>query len=528
MSSPTSQGSRQLYITVAEAQLVRIFDSLRPAQDVFVQLVCGYDDGTEKVVGKTEVCKNGNFFPRWNEQFRTTRGRGKTLKFKVFVDHLWRNAVLCGEAEFDLDNLWSRQLPGVQKVPVALYKKNEQTGVLTLALEFIEGSSGGMDVTPAAAGLGLMPQGSSNGHHAFAGAGYGGMHGGGMGGGMGGVDAASGGLMRPGSGGGMPPGGPERFAVGGPPPHMAAEHGARVEAAGGPMDMAGYGARPAGYGGACGSNASPERGQQQLPQQQPQAAAAGQAAPVGYRMGMAGLMGGGAGQPAPDRFAQQQQQQPQPQQLAAAPGARRPAAPAPACSHEQARYAAAGDPRLQEGGGFGEQRGQYGAPWPGGHQRPVVAAAPHQGGRPLGDGPMLRPQVAGGPDRFAPQRMGAIGEDSPMVHHQQQQQQQQQHAMMPAAGRQPVSNYTDSQSYGVGGGGSSQGSSRLPGASAVSSAAGQDPRAHSGVGSLTTQGGTGPTSISSKAPPQSGVSDGGSMYATGASGQWWNSFIDRG
>eukprot|EP00928_Gymnodinium_smaydae_P037704 TRINITY_DN26132_c0_g1_i1.p1 TRINITY_DN26132_c0_g1~~TRINITY_DN26132_c0_g1_i1.p1 ORF type:complete len:345 (-),score=77.97 TRINITY_DN26132_c0_g1_i1:42-1076(-) len=135
MAAASMFQGRMLVITVAEAQLVRIFDSLKQSQDVFVQLVCMYPDGSEKVVGRTETCKGGNFFPRWNEQFRTTRGKGKSLKFRIFVDHLWRSATLCGEAEVDLDNLWSRGMAGSAKVPVPLFKKSEQTGVLCILLE---------------------------------------------------------------------------------------------------------------------------------------------------------------------------------------------------------------------------------------------------------------------------------------------------------------------------------------------------------------------------------------------------------
>jgi len=65
------------------------------------------------------------------------------LKFKVLIDHLWRNQALCGEAEFDLNSLWSRAQPTPQKVMVPLYKKGDQTGVLqiNLALQGGENSS---------------------------------------------------------------------------------------------------------------------------------------------------------------------------------------------------------------------------------------------------------------------------------------------------------------------------------------------------------------------------------------------------
>lgn len=134
----------QLDIRIVEARLVRIFDSLKPNQDVFVQLVCGYEDGTEKVVGRTEVCKNGNLAPRWNQRFlcgRDASKGGRTLKFKVHIDHVWRSPVLCGEAEFTLDTLWRRASGRPQEVPVPLFKKGEQTGQLLISIA-LQGSTG--------------------------------------------------------------------------------------------------------------------------------------------------------------------------------------------------------------------------------------------------------------------------------------------------------------------------------------------------------------------------------------------------
>jgi len=131
-------GDVKLSVTVAEAQLVRIFDSLKPNQDVFVQLVCGYEDGTEKVVGKTEVCFRGNFHPKWNEDFLIDRDPSqgsRTLKFRVHIDHIWRNPVLCGEAEFAVDNLWTKATAGPQRVVVPLFKRgSERTGILRISV----------------------------------------------------------------------------------------------------------------------------------------------------------------------------------------------------------------------------------------------------------------------------------------------------------------------------------------------------------------------------------------------------------
>lgn len=127
---------RQLDIKVLEAQLVRIFDKISVTQDVFVQLVCGYEDGSEKVVGRTPSHKKGNLAPKWNHTFETRRGGGKTLKFKVFRDHLLKSPVLCGEAEFDLDTMWARSASAgaAMTVPVTLFKRGEQTGVLYIGL----------------------------------------------------------------------------------------------------------------------------------------------------------------------------------------------------------------------------------------------------------------------------------------------------------------------------------------------------------------------------------------------------------
>jgi len=144
---PTSEDVR-LCVTVAEAQLVRIFDSLKPNQDVFVQLVCGYEDGTEKVVGKTEVCYRGNFHPKWNDDFLIDRDPSqgsRTIKFRVHIDHIWRNPVLCGEAEFAVDNLWTKAKSGPQRVVVPLFKRgSERTGILKISVAMQRGVAPGL------------------------------------------------------------------------------------------------------------------------------------------------------------------------------------------------------------------------------------------------------------------------------------------------------------------------------------------------------------------------------------------------
>lgn len=132
--------NRQLIIRIVEANLFRIFDSLSPNQDVFVQLVCCYDDGREKVVGATEPCVQGNLNPRWNERFVCSRGTGKTMKLKVCVDHLIRSHVFCGEVEFELDSLWNRAMAGPQDLQESLIKRGEQTGVLLINIA-LQGST---------------------------------------------------------------------------------------------------------------------------------------------------------------------------------------------------------------------------------------------------------------------------------------------------------------------------------------------------------------------------------------------------
>lgn len=159
MSLP-SRRQLQLDVVIIDAQLTRIFDSFKNNQDVFVQMVCNYADGSQVVVGRTEVCRNGNLHPRWSERFLCGRdsGRGgKTLVFQLHIQHNWRNPVLCGEAEFGLDNLWSRAAAGAQKVPVPLFKKGEQTGILNIQIA-LQGSSAGNEAvaTPKAAAVQVM------------------------------------------------------------------------------------------------------------------------------------------------------------------------------------------------------------------------------------------------------------------------------------------------------------------------------------------------------------------------------------
>ncbi|CAK0835162.1 unnamed protein product [Prorocentrum cordatum] len=133
---------KHIDITVVEAELVRIFDSLKPTQDVFVQLACGLADGTEQVVGRTEVCKNGNLRPQWNERFNWDFDGscgGRTLKFTVQIGHTVRKEVLCGEAEFDLATLCNRAASGPQDLRIPLFKRDEQTGRLRIGFSLGEG-----------------------------------------------------------------------------------------------------------------------------------------------------------------------------------------------------------------------------------------------------------------------------------------------------------------------------------------------------------------------------------------------------
>jgi hypothetical protein len=126
-------------VRVLEAQLVRIFDSLKPNQDVFVQLVrCSSDlAGDEHVLGRTENCRHAELHPRWDSASFLCPDclrPGDTLKFRVQVDHIVRTPTLCGEAEFSVDLLRSKAELGGQSVSVPLFKRGEQTGVLQIRI----------------------------------------------------------------------------------------------------------------------------------------------------------------------------------------------------------------------------------------------------------------------------------------------------------------------------------------------------------------------------------------------------------
>mmetsp|Transcript_13357 Transcript_13357/g.30465 ORF Transcript_13357/g.30465 Transcript_13357/m.30465 type:complete len:235 (+) Transcript_13357:80-784(+) len=125
--------SDQLMITIVEADLVRIFDKVMRKQDVYAQLVSTYDDGTCNVVGRTQICKDGNMKPRWSESFAYNRGRALNLTFQVIADRSWRGEVLCGEAVIDMASLWSRAYGGAP-VLLPLLKNEGQTGVLHLSV----------------------------------------------------------------------------------------------------------------------------------------------------------------------------------------------------------------------------------------------------------------------------------------------------------------------------------------------------------------------------------------------------------
>lgn len=144
MSVPSLQAvmaQPKLQITVREATLVRIFDSLSTTQNLLTSLVCLYDDGQEKTVGQTDVCRNGNRNPKWNFLFVCGRGAGKMLRFQVKVDHTLRNQVVCGEAEVNLEEIW-REASTPTIINLALYKKGEKTGVLSVGLQLVSDDDG--------------------------------------------------------------------------------------------------------------------------------------------------------------------------------------------------------------------------------------------------------------------------------------------------------------------------------------------------------------------------------------------------
>mmetsp|Transcript_58811 Transcript_58811/g.140214 ORF Transcript_58811/g.140214 Transcript_58811/m.140214 type:complete len:259 (-) Transcript_58811:332-1108(-) len=136
--------SDQISITVVEADLVRIFDKVMKKQDVYAQLVSTYDDGTRNVVGRTQICRDGNMKPRWSESFTYSRGRAMSLTFQVIADRAWRGEVLCGEAVVDMAGLWNRAYGGAP-VLLPLVKNEGQTGVLHLLLgqNALQGLPGG-------------------------------------------------------------------------------------------------------------------------------------------------------------------------------------------------------------------------------------------------------------------------------------------------------------------------------------------------------------------------------------------------
>ncbi|CAE8679629.1 unnamed protein product, partial [Polarella glacialis] len=118
-------------LSVSDAELFRIFDSLKGTQDLFVQIIRCLHDGTEKVVARTATCVLGDLLPTWNEQFIVRRGGGKALKFRVFAEHFWRSDVLCGEAILDAITLEQAFSSGsVQGMELSLQKKGECTGQL--------------------------------------------------------------------------------------------------------------------------------------------------------------------------------------------------------------------------------------------------------------------------------------------------------------------------------------------------------------------------------------------------------------
>ncbi|CAK0851260.1 unnamed protein product [Prorocentrum cordatum] len=131
----------RLEVSVVEAQLVRIFDSLKLNQDVFVQLLwCSSDPAVgERPIGRTGTCRQAELHPRWdNEVFlcdSVAASPGDTLKLRVQVDHVVRQPVLCGEAEFGLEALRGRAALGAAgRVAVPLFKRGERTGVLHIGV----------------------------------------------------------------------------------------------------------------------------------------------------------------------------------------------------------------------------------------------------------------------------------------------------------------------------------------------------------------------------------------------------------
>jgi len=129
-----SAQDRQLDILIQGADLVRIFDSIRASQDVYVQMQAVYD-GFEKTVVRTPVAANGNLRPRWNERFVCGRGGGaKAIKFQIYIKHTIRSPTLAGEVEYTLDSIWDFATQGYQQLAPPIMKGNEQTGILHLTV----------------------------------------------------------------------------------------------------------------------------------------------------------------------------------------------------------------------------------------------------------------------------------------------------------------------------------------------------------------------------------------------------------
>lgn len=113
--------------------MARIFDSLKVTQDLYVQFFRKLDDGREQQIGRTATCVSGNIAPVWaDERFEFAQLRGRSLYFRLFAEHFWRQDVLCGEAEVNFDQLPRSSQPVVWEL--RLQKKGEATGALSVAV----------------------------------------------------------------------------------------------------------------------------------------------------------------------------------------------------------------------------------------------------------------------------------------------------------------------------------------------------------------------------------------------------------